>query len=327
MGHVPVLLDEVMAALPPMEENSVIVDMTFGGGGYTQAFLEKTPASVVALDRDADAIERGKPLQEAFTDRLHLVHTPFSQLRGALQSANVVANPMAVASQQKGMHAGNLAAIVFDLGVSSFQLDVPERGFSFRADGPLDMRMGCTDLSAADVVATYTKEQLADIFWRYGEEKYARQMAEAIVNTRELTPILRTSQLVDVLHKVRTRRHKDKVDPATKVFQALRIEVNKELEELEIALQEAIELLPPAGVLIVVTFHSLEDRIVKQKFRSVAGPVAHKNKYKMAEDDAAYTLLTRKPVLPTEAEIQKNARARSAKMRVLRKNKHKMGEE
>lgn len=314
-GHFPVMIGEVLESLPEREKG-LVVDMTFGGGGYTKEILEKTNYSVLALDRDPAAIARGVPLKKQYPERLFLVETVFSQLDEALVTAGL-ATPEQVQSGE-----GVVDAVVMDLGVSSFQLDQPERGFSFRENGPLDMRMGAGAKSAAEIVAEYSEEDLADIFWKFGEEKLSRKMAEAIVVARKQSPVTETQQLVDILHTVRPRRHFDRIDPATKVFQALRIEVNDELGEIERALDKAKNLLKPGGVLVVVSFHSLEDRIAKNLFGEVAAKPKHVNKYRpeeAANDGYEFELPHRGVVKPSKEECQINARSRSARMRVLKR--------
>ena len=321
-AHVPVMMQEVLGALPKSGKPGLVVDMTFGGGGYTREILEKTHHNVLALDRDPDAIARGKALKDKYPERLHLVQTVFSKLDSALKEAGLWRG------EEGGTDVGVLDAVVFDLGVSSFQLDQAERGFSFSQNGPLDMRMGSTQTSAADVVANYDESRLADIFWRFGQEKLARQMASAIVNARKEAPITETGQLVGIIHKVRSRRHSDRIDPATRVFQALRIEVNDELGEIERGLEKARNLLGPGGVLVVVSFHSLEDKIVKNFFNKLASKPRHVNKYRadsVQDDGYEFTLPQRGVLKPSSDECEINPRSRSARLRVLQR-KIKEGE-
>lgn len=317
-GHYPVMMREVLEALPAPKENQkgLVVDMTFGGGGYTREILDKTPFNVLALDRDPDAIGRGEALKKEYPDRLHLVQTVFSQVDEALIKAGLATE------EDVKSDKGVVDAIVMDLGVSSFQIDQPERGFSFTQNGPLDMRMGSAEKTAADVVAEYDEQRLADIFWRFGEEKLSRKMAGAIVSARKEAPITQTEQLVKVLHSVRPRRHFDRIDPATRVFQALRIEVNDELGEIEHALEKTKDLLKPGGVLVVVSFHSLEDRIAKTVFSKLASKPKHVNKYRPEEakdDEYGFIMPHRGVVKPSKEECEINARSRSARMRVLQR--------
>ncbi len=317
-GHFPVMLNEVIAALP--KGSGLVVDMTFGGGGYSRAILEQTTFNVLGLDRDPHAITRGKSLQEEFPERLYLVKTVFSLVDEALIEAKL-ATKEAIANGD-----GVVDAVVMDLGVSSFQFDEADRGFSFMHNGPLDMRMSMSGRSAADIVAESSEEDLAKIFWRYGEEKMSRKIAKAIVEARKVEVFTQTHQLAELVSKVKPRRHSDRIHPATKVFQALRMAVNSELEEIEIALEKAARLLRPSGVVIVVSFHSLEDRIVKCQFQQLADVKKHVNKYRPQEEDTAdgYILPFKGTMKPTREECTENARSRSAKMRVLQRKTGKI---
>lgn len=317
-GHVPVMLQEVLAALPKAGNGGVIVDMTFGGGGYSRAFLEQTHFTVLGLDRDPAAIVRGQALQNAFPSRLKLVETCFSGVDEALVKAGLCSDEQ--------MHAGQVVdAVVMDLGVSSFQLDEADRGFSFMHNGPLDMRMGGTGRTAADIVAESSEDELASIFWTYGEEKAGRKIARHLVACRQLQPFTETKQLADAVEKVKPRRYNDRIHPATLVFQALRMVVNNELGEIEEALSKAAKLLKAGGALIVVSFHSLEDRVVKKAFADMAEKKSHVNKYRPDEEEFAdgYLLPFRGVKAPTPAECGLNPRARSAKMRVLIRKKER----
>lgn len=316
-GHVPVMLQEVLAALPEQAQGEqILVDMTFGGGGYSRAFLEKTSFTVLGLDRDPAAIARGKALKDAYPNRLKLVETCFSGIDKALVEAGL--------ATQAQVGAGQVVdVVVMDLGVSSFQLDEADRGFSFMHNGPLDMRMSLSGPTAADILAESSEEELARIFWVYGEEKASRKIARHLVNVRKETPFTETKQLADAVEAVKPRRHKDRIHPATLVFQALRMVVNNELGEIEQALAKAAKLLKPGGALIVVSFHSLEDRIVKQVFASLAEKKSHVNKYRPDEEEFTdgYVLPFKGVQVPTSAESAANPRARSAKMRVLKRKK------
>jgi 16S rRNA (cytosine1402-N4)-methyltransferase len=293
--HVPVMRDEVLEALAP-HAGGVYIDGTFGGGGYSEALLRVADTVVYGIDRDPSAIARGALLAAQFDPRLHLVEGRFSEMEELV-----------------GRQADGIA---LDLGVSSFQLDEAERGFSFREDGPLDMRMGGEGLSAADVVNNFSESELADILWRYGEEKKSRAIARAIVAAR---PITRTRALAEAVEKAAGPAAKRlPIHPATRTFQALRIYVNDELGELERGLQAAERTLKPEGRLAVVSFHSLEDRIVKQFFieRSGKTPRGSRHLPPQAEERAAtFTLLPPSPRLPAEEEIANNPRARSARLR------------
>ncbi|TIW34674.1 MAG: 16S rRNA (cytosine(1402)-N(4))-methyltransferase RsmH [Mesorhizobium sp.] len=290
--HIPVLLAEVLEALSP-KAGDLIVDGTFGAGGYTRAILA-SGASVVAIDRDPDAIAAGRSLEQQSGGSLTLVQAPFSMLDEHVESAD---------------------GVVLDIGVSSMQLDQAERGFSFRADGPLDMRMAQAGLSAADVVNSFKAGDLARIFGFLGEERHAGRIARMIESRREKRPFERT---LDLAHAIEThigRAPKDKIHPATRVFQALRIFVNDELGELARALFAAERVLKPGGRLVVVTFHSLEDRIVK-RFIADRAEAASGSRHMPAAQARLETF--RKAgggVTAGDAEISANPRARSARLR------------
>ncbi|MGB8601975.1 MAG: 16S rRNA (cytosine(1402)-N(4))-methyltransferase RsmH [Rhizomicrobium sp.] len=301
-GHVPVMLAEVLEALAP-HDGGLYVDGTFGGGGYTKAILESCNCTVLGIDRDPAAIARGAALVEQYQGRLILVHGTFSNLDVHVLEAGF----------------DKAAGVVLDLGVSSFQFDEPERGFSFRADGPLDMRMSAAGDSAADVVNTLDEKMLATIIARYGEEHRARAIARAIVNAR---PITRTLELAELVANVLGPKAKAQaIHPATRTFQALRIYVNGELDELSGALKAAETILGPGGRLSVVSFHSLEDRIVKQFLRgqSDTAPRSSRHVPEQHAVPARFTLLHRNAVLPGAVETAANPRARSAKMRAAEK--------
>ncbi|MBF0454055.1 MAG: 16S rRNA (cytosine(1402)-N(4))-methyltransferase RsmH [Magnetococcales bacterium] len=310
-GHISVLAAEVLAGLAP-KPGGTYVDATFGAGGHCRALLDALDGSgrVLALDRDPDAIIRGEALQKVYPDQLTILHAPFADLGQALTSWGVE----------------RVDGILFDLGVSSFQLDQPGRGFSFRFDGPLDMRMdhsrqsGCQ--TAADLVNTLNDRELADLFFRFGEESRSRKIARAITMDRKKTPFTTTAQLAQLAERVIPNRKRG-IHPATKIFQALRIAVNGELDQLQQGLEAAMTALAVGGVLVVISFHSLEDRIVKQSFRMastqprVTGPAAL-----LPQTQAAplpFRQLTRKPIIPTQAEQARNSRSRSAKMRIIQR--------
>ena len=297
MGHLPVMLAEVLEALAPRDGEHYI-DGTFGGGGYARAILEACDCRVLGIDRDPEAIARGEKLVALYPERLTLVHGEFSQLDRLL-----------AASGENGTNG-----VMLDLGVSSFQFDEPERGFSFRADGPLDMRMSKSGISAADVVNTEDEKTLADIIARYGEERQARRIARAIVAAR---PLARTGELAELVARtLGPAAARQPIHPATRTFQALRIHVNDELGELSRALEAATRALKPQGRLAVVSFHSLEDRIVKRFFteHSAAAPRASRHAPETRRAPL-YRLLGSRPQTPGAAEIAENPRARSAKLR------------
>ncbi len=293
--HVPVLLDEVIEALAP-RDGAHYIDGTFGGGGYASAILQAAQCRVLGIDRDPDAIARGQALVAKFEGRLTLVQGCFSDM-----------DKLAPAQAD---------GVVLDLGVSSFQFDQAERGFSFRADGPLDMRMSKEGESAADFVNTAAEKTLADTIYRYGEEHQSRRIARAIIAARPLT---RTAQLAEVVSAaLGPAAARFAIHPATRTFQALRIQVNDELGELERGLEAATQVLADKGRLAVVSFHSLEDRIVKrylaERSASAARPSRHAPEDRRA-GTPLYRLLSARPRSPGAAEIERNVRARSARLR------------
>ena len=305
--HVSVLLDEVVEALSPAP-GKLILDATFGAGGYSRAFLQNG-ARVVAFDRDARVRPFVDALQSEFPDRFQWVNRCFSELAEGLADLG---------------HA-SCDAIVLDIGVSSMQLDEAERGFSFMRDGPLDMRMSTEGKSAADIVNFDDKDDIAHIIWLYGEEHKSRAIASAIVRRREAQPFERTLDLAEVIERALGGRRGAPVHPATRTFQGLRIAVNDELGELERALDVAETLLAPDGVLAVVTFHSLEDRIVKNFFNDRVGKVSGGSRHAplvLSKSDMRvplYALITPKAVQASKAEIAVNPRSRSAKLRAVRR--------
>jgi 16S rRNA (cytosine1402-N4)-methyltransferase len=293
--HVPVLVDRVVEWLA-VHAGGVYVDATFGAGGYTAAILQTSGARVIGIDRDQSAIARGADLVGQALGRLELVEERFGNL------ASVVAEASA-------------DGVVFDLGVSSMQLDRAERGFSFRLDGPLDMRMGRDGSSAADVVARASERDLAAIIATLGEERHARGVARGIVKARNEHPITTTRALADIVARIVHARD-SAIHPATRTFQALRIFVNEELAELAHGLAAAERVLKPGGRLVVVSFHSLEDRIVKNFLSERArAPAYSRHQPEMTVVPPTFRLLTRKPETPDDAEIAANPRARSAKLR------------
>ncbi len=300
--HVPVLVDEVVAALAVVP-GETHVDGTFGAGGYSKAILEKGAARVFAFDRDPEAIEAGQALVASSGGRLTLVPERFSRMRQALSARGVE----------------RVDGVALDIGVSSMQLDRPERGFSFQADGPLDMRMGPDGESATDFVNNAPEAEIADVLYHYGEERQARRIARAIVAAR---PIARTGELAAIVRRAAGYHPGMKKDPATRTFQAIRIHVNDELNELEGGLAAAEQVLAPGGRLAVVTFHSLEDRIVKRFLKERAGARPARSRHLPAanEDGPAPTFeAVARPVTPSAAELAANPRARSATLRSARR--------
>ncbi len=293
--HIPVLVGRVVEWLA-VRDGGVYVDATFGAGGYTRAILQTAGARVIGIDRDQGAVARGADLVAHAQGRLELVEDRFANLQSIAGDAAV-------------------DGVVFDLGVSSMQLDQAERGFSFRLDGPLDMRMGHDGPSAADIVARASERDLGAIIATLGEERYARAVARAVVKARNENAIETTRALADIVARVVHARD-TAIHPATRTFQALRIFVNEELAELAHGLAAAERVLKPAGRLVVVSFHSLEDRIVKN-FLGERGraPAYSRHQPEMTVAPPTFRLLTRKPETPDEAEIAVNPRARSAKLR------------
>jgi len=294
--HIPVMLQEVLAGLEPLP-GAKILDGTFGAGGYTHAFLQKG-SQVIALDRDPQAIEAGQKMATAYKGRLHLIQARFSTLD------EVVTTP--------------LDAIVFDVGVSSMQIDEAARGFSFQRSGPLDMRMSGEGISAADIVNYFEAADLGRIFHYFGEERHARAIARMIVKRRTQKPFTTTLDLAQAIEALIGRnRTGHAIHPATRVFQALRIFVNDELGELAAGLMAAERRLKAGGRLAVVSFHSLEDRIVKQFFaRRCTRPAPSRYLPQKEQPTASFTLLFKGAKVASEAEKENNPRARSAKLRV-----------
>lgn len=305
------MLPEVLEALKPAA-GEVFIDGTFGAGGYTRAILESAPeARVLAFDRDRTAIAAARALgglSSQFIDRLILIEAPFSEMEEA-------------GREELGVASGPFAdGVVLDIGVSSMQIDDPKRGFSFMADGPLDMRMSAGHgMSAADFLARAEDNEIADVLYQLGEEKRSRQIARAIVRQRETAPLATTLELARLVAKVLGPRGEDGKHPATRTFQALRIHVNDELGELKRALSAAERCLKPSGRLVVVTFHSLEDRIVKQFLiqRTGRAPLGsrHLPPSVSAERAPSFRIVNPRALTPCQGELAANPRSRSAKLR------------
>ena len=293
--HVPVLVGEMVAALG-LHEGDTAVDGTFGAGGYTRALLGAGAGRVIGFDRDPDAIAAARSLVP--DPRLTLVEERFSQMDRALAERGI----------------GPVDAIALDIGVSSMQLDRADRGFSFQADGPLDMRMSKSGLTAAEYLNAAEEAEIARVLREYGEEPRARSIARAIVAAR---PVERTAELAAIVRRAAGFRPGMKSDPATRTFQAIRIHLNAELEELELGLAAAERALKPGGRLAVVTFHSLEDRIVKRFLRERSGATPSGSRHRPALTDPREPTFERvaKPVGPSEDELSRNPRARSARLR------------
>ncbi|MFD2263585.1 16S rRNA (cytosine(1402)-N(4))-methyltransferase RsmH [Lacibacterium aquatile] len=296
--HIPVLLDEVVTSVAA-KAGDVIVDGTFGRGGYSRAVLASADCRLIAVDRDPEALAVGQRLEAELAGRFTILAGTFGAMDDLLGAQAPV------------------DGVMLDIGVSSPQIDEAERGFSFRLDGPLDMRMSRSGESAADIVNAAGEEELANIFYRYGEERHSRRVARAIVMARAEEPFTRTLQLAAVIRRA-VPKSKDGIDPATRSFQGLRIAVNDELGELERGLVAAEKVLKPGGRLVVVTFHSLEDRIVKDFMRNRGGlaPAGSRYQPEVQRRAPSFRLDNKKAVEPGEAELARNPRARSSKLRV-----------
>lgn len=302
MVHEPVLLQEVLEYLRPAREDGTIVDATVGLGGHAEALLRAHPRlHLVAIDRDPEALERSRQRLKPFADRVTLARGRHESLIEILKQSGVEA----------------VSGILADLGVSSMQLDDPARGFSFRFDAPLDMRMGPDSTSAAHLVNSLDEQELGRIIRDFGEEPMARRIARAIVEARAIEPVTTTSRLAEIIRSVKKPRPHE-IDPSTLTFQALRIAANRELVDLDAFVTDAVESLETGARLAVISFHSLEDRIVKLAFRRLRGectcpagmPVCGCGAKEMIR------ILTSRPVTASDEEIQRNPRARSAKLRV-----------
>jgi 16S rRNA (cytosine1402-N4)-methyltransferase len=309
--HIPVLLDAVVAAMAPAVDDHprpLIVDGTFGFGGYSCALMDTYTTQLIGIDRDPNAQARAQTITESYSGRFSFLAGRFGDMADLLPPE----------THRK------ITGIVLDIGVSSMQLDEAERGFSFSRNGPLDMRMEQSGTSAADLVNTLPEAELARLIWEYGEDRLSRRIARAICKRRDEKPFTETEDLATIIKSAypppRGKNAGKDIHPATRTFQALRIAVNDELGELTRALHAAVPLLAPGGVLAVVTFHSLEDRIVKRFFDKSCGRRSNPSRHEpMATIDdapaATFTQKGRKPIGPTETEVHANPRARSAKLR------------
>lgn len=299
--HKSVLFDEAISALE-LNENKIIADGTAGGGGHSREIAKKAKR-LIAIDQDPDAI---KVLNERLSqlDNVSIVHSNFCEIKSILSSLNIE----------------KIDGLLLDLGVSSFQLDNADRGFSFHQNAPLDMRMSKEGLSAYDVVNGYSEEELANVIWRYGEEKFSRSIARNIVKARQERAVETTFELVDIIKASMPARELKKGHPARKTFQAIRIEVNGELEKLSRALDDAFDCLDPGGIIAVITFHSLEDRIVKEKFAEwTRGCTCPKEFPVCVCGNKPKGELPFKSKSPSDAELEENPRARSSRLRAFKK--------
>lgn len=298
--HYPVMLDEVLKALAP-KDGEIYVDATFGNGGYSEAILQVADCRVIALDRDETVAQRADELKQKYGARFDFRLGCFGDFADLVNE--------------------DINGAVFDIGVSSMQLDEAQRGFSFNKDAPLDMRMGQSGITAADLVNKLSEAELADILYNYGEEKKSRQIARKIIEVRQLKPIQTTLELANIIYQVIKRSKIQAIDPATRSFQALRIATNDELEQLKCGLEQSAKRLLSKGRLVVVDFHSLEDRIVKNFFKENSAKKVHVSRYKQTENlsDTLFSFAS-KAITPGEQELSLNARSRSAKLRYAIKN-------
>ena len=292
--HIPVMINEVLEFLEP-KKGEVYVDTTFGNGGYTKAILESAQCRVIAMDRDPNVKIRANEIKNMYGERFDFVFGKFGDFKDLIKE--------------------KINGVVFDIGVSSMQLDEAERGFSFSKPAELDMRMSCEGISAKDIVNTYNESELADLIYAYGEERKSRQIARKIVEQRQVKPIETTTELAQIIYKVIHRRFGE-TDPATRTFQALRIAVNDELSQLENGLKYASEMLMSGARLVVVDFHSLEDRIVKNFMKENSSKKVKISKYapELVTENSLFSFVS-KAIGPSVIECEKNPRARSAKLR------------
>ena len=299
--HIPVMLDEVIKYLSP-QDGKTYVDATFGNGGYTEAILQSANCKVIAIDRDPTVLARAKEVKEKYANRFEFVSGRFGDVKNLISES--------------------VDGFVFDIGVSSMQLDDADRGFSFSKEAPLDMRMSLSGVTAADIVNNTEENELADIIYTYGEEKKSRQIARKIVEYRNIKPIETTTELAEIIYSI-IHKNFGQINPATRTFQALRIAVNEELNELKNGLESATRLLKPQGRLVVVDFHSLEDRIVKKFFNEKSGKTNGVSRYMpqiITNTDVIFEVVS-KAIAPTAEECEQNPRARSAKLRYAVKAK------
>ena len=305
--HVSVLLNEVIEGLN-IKENGIYVDGTLGGAGHSLEIVKRLKdGKLIGIDQDLDALEKASKVLEPYQEKINLIHSNYENIQQVLDDINIP----------------KVDGILLDLGVSSYQLDENTRGFSYNKDAPLDMRMDSTsEFSAWDVVNKYPKEELEGIIFKYGEERWAKRIAEFIVNEREIKPINSTLELVSVIKKAIPKKARmEGHHPAKKTFQAIRIEVNRELEVLECSIENMVNLLNSGGRLVIITFHSLEDRIVKDKYKELYKDcICPPNLPQcICDKKREIEIITRKPIVPSLDEIESNPRSRSAKLRIAEK--------
>ena len=309
--HQPVLLEEIKTFIPK-EKKINVIDATFGGGGYSRSILQYFNVNqLIAIDRDPISKIFSSELEKKYPEKFNLVNGCFSQIDKLVNLKEI-----------KKRNSIKFDIIIFDLGLSSNQLEDPQRGFSFLRNGPLDMNMGSSKILATDIINSYSEKEIADIIFKFGEEKYAKKIAKSIVKYRQLKIIKTTLELAELVSKNIPKIRSKKINPATKTFQALRIYVNDELNELKIALNKSCNLLAPKGKLIIVSFQSLEDKIVKDYFNHKSGKRWRSSRhYPELADNGPITfkIITKKPIRPKEKEILFNSRSRSAKLRVGQK--------
>ena len=308
--HIPVMLNQIKSFLP-FDKKINVIDATFGGGGYSKLILNSCRVNkLIAIDRDPISKIFAQELKEKYPNKFNLINGCFSEIDQLVKS---------ILSDEEKKIKFNI--IIFDLGLSSNQLDDPDRGFSFQKDGPLDMNMGHKKILLSDIINNYSQKEIANIIFNYGEEKYAKKIAKKITEYRDIKFIKSTTELAEIVKKSIpfSKSKRIKINPATKTFQALRIYVNDELNELKSALEKSINLLAPKGRLIVVSFQSLEDRIVKDCFNHKSGKKRRSSRHypELAEKGPiTLKLITKKPLRPEANEITLNSRSRSAKLRV-----------
>jgi len=300
LEHTPVLLNEVIRTINP-QSGKLYFDATFGWGGYTKKLLDSCACEVIAIDQDPKVKSRAKEFKREYGTRFNFIESKFSEICSVLKKLNTK----------------KVDGFMFDIGVSSMQLDNPQRGFSFNKEGPLDMRMGNSELTAEEFINSVSEDELADIIYNYGDERKSRRIAKLIVEHRKINPIKTTLHLADIVLKANPKKNNHKKHPATKTFQAIRIYLNDEFNELFAGLTNAEQTLSEDGKICVVTFHSLEDKIVKNYFYKSSGMdySSYKNLPVETNDSEASLIPGKKAIKPSKEEIETNIRARSAKLR------------